>query len=56
MSYGCHEFIHMTLNWMLKLSWHGRCKLQIRRNVVFDLNIVFGLALGLFFFMGFAPV
>ncbi|KAJ0890478.1 hypothetical protein HanRHA438_Chr09g0424221 [Helianthus annuus] len=24
MSYGCHEFIHMTLNWMLKLSWHGR--------------------------------
>ncbi|KAF5811922.1 hypothetical protein HanXRQr2_Chr04g0186911 [Helianthus annuus] len=52
MSYGCHEFIHMTLNWMLKLSWHGRCKLQIRRNVVFDLNIVFGLALGLFFFYG----
>ncbi|KAJ0928685.1 hypothetical protein HanRHA438_Chr04g0196801 [Helianthus annuus] len=26
-----------------------RCKLQIRRNVVFDLNIVFGLALGMCF-------
>ncbi|MFS8032438.1 hypothetical protein Hanom_Chr17g01557781 [Helianthus anomalus] len=24
MSYGCDEFIRMTVNWMLMVPWHGR--------------------------------